>query len=58
MRFYAWALEDPPEGELTVRLELGEAQILAGELSADRGRTLPPSAAMSRSLGRPRELGG
>lgn len=56
VRFYTWALDDPPEDEPTVLLELGEAQILAGELSAGR-QTLLRAATTARQLGRPRELG-
>lgn len=35
-QFYEWALETPPEDPLTLRIELGETRVLAGNLSAGR----------------------
>ena len=35
-RFYRWALDAPGEDERGIRLELGEAQVLSGEMSAGR----------------------
>jgi len=36
VRFYHWALGAQVDDELTIRLELGEAQVLSGEMSAGR----------------------
>jgi tetratricopeptide (TPR) repeat protein len=55
VRFYEWALESPPEEELALRIELGEAQVLAGALTAGRD-TLRDAARQARRAGRQREL--
>lgn len=36
VRLYRWALDAPVDDERLIRLELGEAQVLAGEMSAGR----------------------
>ena len=54
--FYRWALEDAPADELSMVLELGEAQVLAGELTAGRA-TLLAAAGMARDARLPRQLG-
>lgn len=53
--FYSWALETPPEDELTLRIEQGEAQVQAGMLSLGR-ETLREAARQALRDGRPRDV--
>lgn len=53
--FYRWALEAPPEDDLMLRIEFGEAQALAGMLSAGRD-TLREAAREALRDGRWRDV--
>lgn len=55
VQFYGWALESPAEDVLTLRIEQGEAQVLAGMLAAGRD-TLRQAAREARRADRYRDV--